>query len=273
MPTTIPLYQVDAFTDRVFAGNPAAVCPLSEWLPDEVMQAIAAENNLSETAFFVARPDGDFDLRWFTPKTEVDLCGHATLASGHVVLRHLEAERNEVAFHTRSGRLAVARDGERLVMDFPSQPPEPTDDAGVLADVSAALGKAPSHLFASHTIMAVFDHHSQVAGLKPDFVKMASLDVPYVIATAPGDGEGVDFVSRFFAPTAGINEDPVTGSAHTLLTPYWVERLGKNPLVARQISARGGTLWCELKGDRVSIAGYAVDYMRGEIPVTGLTGA
>ncbi len=267
MPTTIPLYQVDAFTDRVFAGNPAAVCPLSEWLPDETMQAIAAENNLSETAFFVARPDDEFDLRWFTPKMEVDLCGHATLASGHVVLNHLESARNEVAFHTRSGRLTVAREGERLVMDFPSQPPEHTDDAALLSEVSDALGKAPSQLFASHTIMAVFDHHSQVAGLKPDFAKVAALDIPYVIATSPGDGEGVDFVSRFFAPTAGINEDPVTGSAHTLMTPYWVGRLGRNPLVARQISERGGTLWCELKGDRVSIAGHATGYMRGEITI------
>lgn len=267
MPITIPLYQVDAFTDRVFAGNPAAVCPLGEWLPNETMQAVAAENNLSETAFFVARPDGDFDLRWFTPKVEVDLCGHATLASGHVVLNHLEPTRDVVAFHTRSGRLTVARDGERLVMDFPSQPAERTDDADLLADVADALGEAPSHLFASNTILAVFDHHSQVAGLKPDFARMAALGSPYVIATAPGDGEGVDFVSRFFAPTAGINEDPVTGSAHTVLMPYWVERLGRNELVARQISERGGTLWCKLKGDRVSIAGHVADYMRGEITV------
>lgn len=267
MPLTIPLYQVDAFTDSVFAGNPAAVCPLGEWLPEATMQAVAAENNLSETAFFVARPDGDFDLRWFTPKIEVDLCGHATLASGHVVLRHLEPTRDEVAFHTRSGRLAVARDGERLVMNFPSQPPGQVDDAALLAEVSEALGRAPSHLYASHTIMAVFDHHSQVADLKPDFAKVARLEIPYVIATAPGDGEDVDFVSRFFAPAAGIDEDPVTGSAHTLMTPYWVGRLGRNPLVARQISERGGTLWCELKGDRVSIAGHATDYMRGEITI------
>ena len=267
MPITIPLYQVDAFTDRVFFGNPAAVCPLGEWLPNETMQAVAAENNLSETAFFVARPDGDFDLRWFTPKIEVDLCGHATLASGHVMLNHLEPALDEVGFYTRSGRLTVARDGERLVMDFPSQPAEQTDEAGLPADVSEPLGKAPSHLFASHTMMAVFDHHSQVAGLKPDFAKVAALEIPYVIATAPGDGEDVDFVSRFFAPTAGIDEDPVTGSAHTLLTPYWAERLGRNSLVARQISERGGTLWCELKGEQVSIAGHATDYMLGEITV------
>jgi PhzF family phenazine biosynthesis protein len=271
MPTTIPLYQVDAFTDRVFTGNPAAVCPLEKWLPNEAMQAIAAEDNLSEMAFFVARAEGDFDLRWFTPRTEVDLCGHATLASGHVVLNHLEPERgqarDEVGFHTRSGRLMVARDGDRLVMDFPSQPPGRLDGAALLAEVSDALGKAPSHLFASHTIIAVFDHYSQVAGLNPDFVKVAALEIPYVIATAPGDGDGVDFVPRFFAPVAGNNEDPVTGSAHTLMTPYWVERLGRNPLVARQISDRGGTLWCELKGDRVSIAGHAIDYMRGEITI------
>ncbi|NQW18752.1 MAG: PhzF family phenazine biosynthesis protein [Chloroflexi bacterium] len=265
MPTQIPIYQVDAFADRVFTGNPAAVCPLEEWLPDEVMQAIAAENNLSETAFFVRRPDDEYDLRWFTPKIEVDLCGHATLASGHVVLTKLTPNEEMVAFHTRSGRLTVLRDGDRLEMDFPAQEAPLVIDTALLAAVGSALGKMPSALRVTHTIMAVFDHHSQVASLKPDFAAINQLDIPYVIATAPGDE--TDFVSRFFAPGAGIDEDPVTGSTHTIMTPYWVSRLGRNPLTARQISQRGGNLWCRLAGDRVIISGYARDYMRGQIEV------
>lgn len=265
MATQIPIYQVDAFADRVFAGNPAAVCPLEEWLPCEVMQAIAAENNLSETAFFVPRPDGEYDLRWFTPKIEVDLCGHATLASGHVVLTKLTPDEESVAFHTRSGRLTVLRDGDRLEMDLPAQEAPLVTEPGLLAAVGSALGKTPSALHVTHTIMTVFDHHSQIASLKPNFAAINQLDIPYIIATAPG--EDTDFVSRFFAPGAGIDEDPVTGAAHTIMTPYWVGRLNKNPLTARQLSERGGNLWCRLAEDRVIISGYARDYMQGQIGI------
>jgi len=260
----IPLYQVDAFTSRLFGGNPAAVCPLSEWLPDAVMQAIAAENNLAETAFFVAQGEA-YLLRWFTPTVEVDLCGHATLASGYVVTHILAKERRAVVFDTlKAGPLTVTRDGDLLAMDFPAWPPEPKP-----ADprVVAALGLAPAQSWVAHgRTLAVYDRAEDVAALRPDFAAMRKVPGADAIATAPGR-DGVDFVSRYFAPNHGIDEDPATGSAHCVLTPYWAARLGKNQLAARQISARVGDLTCTLKGDRVTLAGRAVLYLEGTITV------
>jgi len=257
----LPIFQIDAFTSRVFAGNPAAVVLLDEWLSDEKMQAIALENNLSETAFVVPQ-DGFFDLRWFTPKVEVDLCGHATLAAADCLFRNGYPSEEQIVFETRSGQLTVHRDGERLVMDFPARNPEPIENDRAVA---SALGAASSELLTSRDLLAVFDSEQQVAALSPDFAAIAALDTFAVIATAPGDD--CDFVSRFFAPGAGVPEDPVTGSAHSTLTPYWCQRLEKTKLHARQISQRGGELWCELRGERVLIAGHAIEYLRGEIDV------
>jgi PhzF family phenazine biosynthesis protein len=260
----IPLYQVDAFTSRLFGGNPAAVCPLSEWLPEATMQAIAAENNLAETAFFVAQGDR-YLLRWFTPTVEVDLCGHATLASGYVVTRILAPERRSVTFDTlKAGPLEVKRDGDLLAMDFPAWPPEekPADPR-----ILAALGARPAESFVARgRTLAVYDRAEDVAALRPDFAAMRRIAGADAIATAPGR-DGVDFVSRYFAPNYGVDEDPVTGSAHCVLTPYWAARLGKEQMTARQISARGGELTCTLRGSRVTIAGQAVLYLEGAITV------
>lgn len=256
----LDLYQIDAFTDRVFSGNPAAVCPLSTWLDDAVMQAIAAENNLSETAFFVPR-DGDFELRWFTPKLEVDLCGHATLASGHLILTRLEPRRTTVTFLTRSGPLTVIRDGDRLAMDFPTWTPHPVPPPDGL---EAALGRqAQAVYFGRDRHMAVFPSARDVRDLHPDMAALARVSPGRIIVTAPGDD--CDFVSRFFAPGSGIDEDPVTGSSHCVLVPYWAERLGKADLHARQISARGGELFCRHRGERITIAGRAALYLTGSI--------
>jgi PhzF family phenazine biosynthesis protein len=255
---SLPLYQVDAFTDRPFAGNPAAVCPLDAWLPDATMQAIAAENNLSETAFFVRRADGDFDLRWFTPALEVDLCGHATLATAFVMFERLEPARARVRFHTKSGALDVTRDGARLVLDFPARAPREVDTPPGLAE---ALGARPASVVRARDPIALFERAEQVRALAPDMRAIAALpDVFAVCATAPGTGQDddVDFVSRFFAPAEGLPEDPVTGSAHSSLVPLWVGRTGRTQLRARQVSARGGDLWCELAGNRVRMAGHAV---------------
>ena len=255
---TIRLFQVDAFTDRVFAGNPAAVCPLDRWLPDARMQAIAAENNLSETAFFV-RQGEVFGLRWFTPTCEVDLCGHATLASAFVILGRLEPDRPSVAFDTRSGRLTVTRDGGRLAMDFPAKPARPVAaPAGLAQDV----GGNPSAVLEAGNYMLVYASAAEVTALRPRMAALTDLGTG-VIATAPGDD--CDFVSRFFVPAHGIPEDPVTGSTHCTLVPYWAARLGKDDLVARQVSARGGQLFCRAAGDRVRIAGQAVLYLEGEV--------
>jgi predicted PhzF superfamily epimerase YddE/YHI9 len=259
----IPLYQIDAFaTEAPFSGNPAAVCPLDAWLPGEVMQSVAAENNLSETAFFVPEGDG-YRLRWFTPATEVDLCGHATLASAFVVFERLAPWRQTVAFQTeKAGLLTVARAGEeRLALDFPARAPA----ACAIPDgFAAALGKRPSAVLAARDYLAVYDNADDVAALSPDFAAIARLDRFAVIVTAPGDGR-VDFVSRFFAPARGVDEDPVTGSAHCTLIPYWAARLGRTRLEARQLSRRGGALSCALNGDRVTIAGRAVPYLEGTI--------
>jgi PhzF family phenazine biosynthesis protein len=259
----IPIFQIDAFTARPFGGNPAAVCPLDAWLDDRLMQAIATENNLSETAFFVPRGE-DFELRWFTPVAEIDLAGHPTLATAYVILEILEPRRTQVRFETRkSGVLTVTRRGNRLAMDFPSRPPAPKPDLG---DVAAALGAQPLEVLAARDGLAVFASEAEVAALAPDFVKVAALDCLGLIATAPGaPGGGWDFVSRFFAPKHAINEDPVTGSAHCTLVPYWARKLGKRSLAARQISMRVGELWCEDRGERVEIAGQCVRFMEGAI--------
>jgi predicted PhzF superfamily epimerase YddE/YHI9 len=257
----LPLYQVDAFTDTLFGGNPAAVCPLESWLPDRTMQAIAAENNLSETAFFV-RDGGDYALRWFTPTVEVDLCGHATLASGHVVMSFIEPQRGSVSFRTvKAGTLVVARRAGMLVMDFPARPAIPADPpAGLLA----ALGGSPREVLRARDYLVVYDSAAKIATLKPDLAALAKVECWAAIVTAPGEN-GIDFVSRFFAPAQGVPEDPATGSSHTTLTPYWAKRLGKTALEARQLSRRSGALRCTLDGDRVSIAGRAVLYLEGHI--------
>jgi len=257
----LAFYQVDAFADRVFAGNPAAVCPLEQWLPDDVMQAVAMENNLSETAFFV--PDGDsFHLRWFTPVNEVDLCGHATLASAHVLVQHLGWDKPTINFQTVSGELVITVRPDSLVMNFPSRPGNIVSAPEALV---AGLGIQPRETRKSRDLMAVVDTEARVLACRPDAGRLAELEVTGVMITAPADDPEVDFVSRFFAPREGIPEDPVTGSAHCTLIPYWAERLGKKRLTARQVSPRGGTLYCELKGDRVDIAGRAVTYARGTL--------
>ncbi|HEU4324679.1 MAG TPA: PhzF family phenazine biosynthesis protein [Roseiflexaceae bacterium] len=255
------LYQIDAFTERVFAGNPAAVCPLDAWQDDALLQRIAAENNLAETAFFVPEGDG-YRLRWFTPTVEVDLCGHATLASAFVIFTELGYAGEAIRFQTRSGLLVVRRDGSRLVMDFPSRPPEPVEADPL---VLPGLGAQPEELLASRDYFAVYPNEAAVRALRPDMALLGRIDRQGVIATAPGDE--VDFVSRYFAPAAGVPEDPVTGSAHCTLIPYWSRRLGKTELRARQVSERGGELVCTDQGDRVTIAGSAVKYLTGTITV------
>lgn len=257
--TTIPLYQVDAFSECLFAGNPAAVCPLENWLADETMQAIATENNLAETAFFVAERHG-YRLRWFTPTNEVDLCGHATLASAFVLFDCLGVRGDAVNFSTRSGTLTVARRDGLLELDFPALPGDLVKRPDALVQ---GLGLEPKETFLASNYMAVFDTQAEVAALAPDMTALAMLHPAGVIATAPGDD--ADFVSRFFAPSHGIPEDSVTGSAHCTLIPYWSARLDQDVLRARQISARGGALQCQARGDRVGIAGRAVLYLEGKV--------
>ncbi len=258
----IPIHHIDAFvTHGVFTGNPAAVCPLAAWLPDDVMQKIAAENNLAETAFLVGAA-GDYSIRWMTPAVEVDLCGHATLAAAHVVFSVLEKGRAEVRFRSASGDLAVRAEGDILFLDFPSRPPAASPPR---ADVAEALGQRPAELRSSRDYLAVFESEAEVRALAPDMALMKRLDRA-VIATAPGTGE-VDFVSRFFAPLFGIDEDPVTGSSHCTLVPYWSRRLGKKHLHAQQVSRRGGDLRCEDRGDRVAIGGRVATYLVGTINI------
>jgi len=255
----IPIYQIDAFANRLFAGNPAAVCLLDEWLPDEQLGAIAAENNLSETAFLVAREE-EYELRWFTPAVEVDLCGHATLAAAYVVFNYLRPSASLVSFRTRSGLLAVSRRQDWLEMDFPARPAAPAEAPAGLVQ---ALGCRPREIWKARDYMAVCETEDEVRGLTPDMAALAQVDMFAVIVTAPG--RDVDFVSRFFAPAAGVAEDPVTGSAHCTLAPYWAARLGKRCLKARQLSRRGGELICELRDERVIMRGQAVRYLEGFI--------
>ncbi len=256
----IPVYHVDAFTNKVFRGNPAAVCLLDAWLDDGTLLNIAAENNLSETAFLVPISPGRYGLRWFTTTLEMDLCGHATLAGAFVLFTHYDQSRTMLDFETASGVLTVEKSDDILSMDFPARKAAPLNTPPELA---GALGASPVAVLQSRDLMAVFETESIVAQMDPDIAAIARLDTFAVIVTAPG--EEVDFVSRFFAPKAGAPEDPVTGSAHCTLIPYWAERLEKGELHARQLSARGGELFCRHLGDRVRIAGQAVLFARGEI--------
>ncbi len=261
MIVTIPIYQVDAFTDTLFCGNPAAVCPLENWLPEEKMQKIAAENNLAETAFFISK-GSDFQLRWFTPELEIDLCGHATLATAHVIFTSLNYQGNIIHFHTlKAGVLTVTRENDMYNLDFPSRMPEACEVPQGL--IEAMGGKRPVEILRSRDYFLVYEAEEDILQLHPDFTKLGLIDSLGFIVTAPGDNS--DFVSRFFAPSAGINEDPVTGSAHCNLIPYWANRLNRQKLHAYQVSSRRGELWCENKGNRVSMAGKAMTYLKGEI--------
>jgi PhzF family phenazine biosynthesis protein len=257
----IPFYQVDAFSSKIFGGNPAAVCPLESWPADETLQNIAAENNLSETAFFVQRSKARYKLRWFTPTVEVDLCGHATLASAFVIFSFIDTTLSSVAFETASGPLSVAKSGELLSLNFPSRKPVPAQVPPIL---SQALGTEPLEVLKARDLLAVFKDESTIKGMAPDFDKLKQIrDVLGIIVTARG--EKSDFVSRFFAPNAGVPEDPVTGSSHCTLIPFWADRLKKNQLHAFQLSKRGGELFCENAGDRVRISGNAALYAKGEL--------
>lgn len=255
----IPLFQVDAFTDKLFGGNPAAVCPLDSWLPDDLMQKIAMENNLAETAFVVHEPEG-LRIRWFTPVVEVDLCGHATLAAAHVFFKHLGYRSEEISFTSRSGILRVSRNMKNLVLDFPA------DELVKIENDSDLKSLFPSTLEiwkGKTDFMVVLKDQNSVEVLSPDFKELSKIVARGIIVTAPGNE--TDFVSRFFAPQSGIDEDPVTGSAHTSLTVYWSKQLGKTEMSAKQLSARGGNLHCSLAGDRVKIAGQCQTYMIGEV--------
>ena len=258
----IPIYQIDAFAREQFKGNPAAVCPLEWWIEDDKMQQIAAENNLSETAFFVKKGNGDYDLRWFTPKSEIDLCGHATLASAYVIFQYLDQSVTNVKFHTLSGILEVSAEDSLLSMVFPAREGRRCETPAGLAK---GLGKEPKETYLARDYLAVFETEDEIRAMKPDFDELKKLEAFGVIATARGND--VDFVSRFFAPKAGIDEDPVTGSSHCTLIPYWKKTLGKDRLEALQLSERGGRLICCDQGDTVKISGEAVTYLVGTIEI------
>lgn len=259
----IPIYQVDAFTNQPMGGNPAAVCPLNEWLTDETMQNIAAENNLSETAFFVKRDD-HYEIRWFTPTIEINLCGHATLATAHVIFDCLNLEDKAVDFFSpRSGRLSVEKQNDILVLDFPAFS---LNEIAIPAGLAEAVRKTPQRIWETqgHYAVLLFENEEDIKSIQPDMAALSQ--IPYeIIVTAKG--VDADFVSRMFAPRVGVPEDPVTGSAHCALIPYWAERLGKERLYARQLSKRGGKLFCESRGERVKIGGHAILYLKGEIYV------
>lgn len=259
---TFKLFQIDAFADGVFSGNPAAVVPLESWLPTELMQQIAMENNLSETAFIVKEGNDHYSIRWFTPKTEVDLCGHATLASAHVLFNHIGTIGSKVTFDSNSGELSATKRSDFIWLDFPSKPPKPVS---MPKQIPEAFGVMPIYTGLNTDLLVVVDSERTVASVRPDMRIIKQIDARGVILTAKGNQE--DFVSRFFAPSVGVPEDPVTGSSHTVLTPYWASKLGKNELNARQISERGGRLKCRLDNDRVLIGGMAVTYLKGEIKV------
>jgi len=257
----IRFYHIDAFADRIFAGNPAGVCFLDAWIEDPILQSIAAENNLPETAFLV-QADNHYELRWFTPKVEIDLCGHGTLASAFALFEYVNPKARQVDFQTKSGILTVQRQGNLLIMDFPTRRPEPCQPPEHIDEI---MGISPSRTLRSRDLVVVYENEDHIRRLKPDLAGMAALDCFGVIATSPGKKS--DFVSRFFAPGAGIPEDPVTGSAHCTLIPYWSEHLGKRELHAFQLSERGGELFCIDKGERVSIGGRAVAYLSGTIRI------
>lgn len=261
---TLPIYQADAFTNQLFGGNPAAVIPLQQWLSDELMQQIALENNLSETVYFVpsAQGEADYDIRWFTPEVEVNLCGHATLASAFILFNQLGFSKEKLVFHSKSGLLTVSREGAKLMMDFPLWKPKPSPIYPErLSDALGGVTIGSVHQYRDWLV--VLQDEATVQNCRPDFSIMQNIGEK-VIITAKGDK--VDFVSRFFAPTAGINEDPVTGSAHSQLIPYWSEILGKNEMNALQLSNRGGKLYCkQLNEERVIIGGECIFYMKGEI--------
>lgn len=261
----LPIYQADAFTSHLFGGNPAALVPLQHWLDDQQLRAIAAENNLAETAFIVPADNG-YELRWFTPSAEVPLCGHATLVTAHLLWTELGCTETEIRFATKSGELRVCRAGALIEMDFPAQPPQEIPPP---AEYAAAVGTEPQRALAVpgnlDMMVLEFSDAAQVAALQPELRAVAALPHRGIICTAPGEGFDCDFVSRFFAPAIGIDEDPVTGSAHTLLAPYWAGKLDRTRLRARQISARGGELECEVRGERVLMRGTAVTYLRGQI--------
>ena len=257
----IKIYQIDAFASKSFEGNPAAVCPLQEWLPDDLMQAIAEENNVSETAFFVPEDDG-FYIRWFTPGTEVKLCGHATLASAYVLFNILGYKKQQIDFDSKSGVLSVTKNGDSFQMDFPAQVSEQCDTP---ADITEAFGMEATECLKHEDYVLVFDNPEQVINAAPDMEKLKKVDARGIIITAPSDE--YDFICRFFAPASGINEDPVTGSAFTKLVPYWAQRSGKNNFHAKQVSKRGGEVLCELKGDRVILAGKAIKFLEGSIEI------
>jgi PhzF family phenazine biosynthesis protein len=258
----VPIYQVDAFSSKLFGGNPAAVCPLDEWLPDATLQSIAAENNLAETAFYIKK-NGKYHLRWFTPGVEVDLCGHATLATAYIMMDiRREIANGRVAFESKSGELVVNREGDLYGLDFPARPPAETKVDDHLFD---ALGARPKLVLRARDLFCVFDTEAEVRAVKPNMEKLAAVDCFGIIVTAPG--ADCDFVSRFFAPAQGVPEDPATGSSHCTLVPYWSQQLGKTKLFGRQLSPRGGEFWCEHRGNRVTIAGRAVKYLEGTIVV------
>lgn len=258
----LTLYQIDAFADKLFAGNPAAVIPLDKWIDDRLLQQLAMENNLAETAFFVAKKD-DFEIRWFTPALEINLCGHATLASAFVLFNFLGYKNNAITFHSKSGPLIVYGGGDLLKMDFPSWKPQRITEYP--SELLASLGHpAFAGVYANREYIVELMNEEAIQECNPDFSLMKKVD-KMVIITAPG--KEVDFVSRFFAPTAGIDEDPVTGSAHSQLIPLWSEKLGKESMQAKQLSKRGGDIYCEQKGARVIMGGKCVFYMKGEIEI------
>lgn len=257
----IPIYQIDTFTDKLFSGNPAAVCPLEGWLDDGVMQSIAAENNLSETAFFLKEEEG-YRIRWFTPSREVDLCGHATLASAHVYFKYINPETETIEFMSRSGALIVKKKAGMLSMDFPASMPEAAELSGAL---SSTFNIQPTEVLASGDYMLVYENQEQITQFNPPLKRLREISLRGLIITAPG--KDCDFVSRFFAPKYGIDEDPATGSAHSTLVPYWSKRLNKNTLHAKQLSERGGELFCEMTNNRVIISGKVVEYMRGSLSI------
>lgn len=258
----LDVYQVDAFATTAFTGNPAAVCVLQRWLPDFVMQAIAGEMNLSETAFVVKKGE-EYRIRWFTPTTEVRLCGHATLASAHVLYQHLQIPKQPLRFRSLSGLLVASPgDDDTICLDFPAASPQPTD---LSAEIFDALGGDPLEALAADDLIVVYSDATEIDILSPDIAKMAALPYRGVCVTAPGNGNGYDFVCRFFAPACGIDEDPVTGSAYTELAPYYHRRLGKTQFSARQVSKRGGDVGVEVQGDRVLLSGSAVTVMKGSM--------